>query len=417
MFSRSRRNLACWFTWSMGAILIVFAQVLYYLEVRDRLASFDSALYDRSRAIASMIESNQRLIKARPQLDNVFVLRNRSSMGSELLYVRWYNPQGKIVQFTGEPPLTTVNLKPGFETIAKNPTLSIRQLTLPVMKGEALMGYLQVATSLQPFESLSLKLRLFLSFGVPLTLGTISLTGWLLGGMAMQPIRKSYEAQSRFTADASHELRAPLAAMLSNAQVGLLIPGAEGTPQSQRLEKIVSLAKSMTILVNNLLLLARYEGKLNQKSLEEIDLTLILQDVVPHYQNQTTQKKLTFLHHIPPQTIKVKGEAELLRLVFENLLNNAFKYTPEGGKVQLQLETHAGYAVMSVTDTGDGIPAADLPHIFDRFYRVDTARTRKTGGFGLGLAIAQQIIQAHNGDIQATSIVGKGSTFQVKLPL
>ena len=417
MFSRSRRNLACWFTWSMGAILIVFAQVLYYLEVRDRLASFDSALYDRSRAIASMIESNQRLIKARPQLDNVFVLRNRSSMGSELLYVRWYNPQGKIVQFTGEPPLTTVNLKPGFETIAKNPTLSIRQLTLPVMKGEALIGYLQVAISLEPFESLSLKLRLFLSFGVPLTLGTISLTGWLLGGMAMQPIRKSYEAQTRFTADASHELRAPLAAMLSNAQVGLLIPGAEGTPQSQRLEKIVSLAKSMTMLVNNLLLLARYEGKLNQKSLEEIDLTLILQDLVPYYQNQTTQKNLTFLHHIPPKTIKVKGEAELLRLVFENLLNNAFKYTPEGGKVQLQLETHSGSAVISVTDTGDGIPAADLRHIFDRFYRVDTARTRKTGGFGLGLAIAQQIIQAHNGDIEATSIVSKGSTFQVKLPL
>lgn len=417
MFSRSRRNLACWFTWSMGAILIVFAQVLYYLEVRDRLASFDSALYDRSRAIASMIESNQRLIKARPQLDNVFVLRNRSSMGSELLYVRWYSPQGKIVQFTGEPPLTTVNLKPGFETIAKNPTLSIRQLTLPVMKGEALIGYLQVAISLEPFESLSLKLRLFLSFGVPLTLGTISLTGWLLGGMAMQPIRKSYEAQSRFTADASHELRAPLAAMLSNAQVGLLIPGAEGTPQSQRLEKIVSLAKSMTILVNNLLLLARYEGKLNEKSLEEIDLTLILQDLVPYYQNQTTQKNLTFLDHIPPKTIKVKGEPELLRLVFENLLNNAFKYTPEGGKVELQLETHSGSAVISVTDTGDGIPAADLPHIFDRFYRVDSTRTRKTGGFGLGLAIAQQIIQAHNGDIQATSIVGKGSTFQVKLPL
>lgn len=401
----------------MGGILIVFAQVLYYLDVRDRLETFDGGLYDRSRAIASMIEYNRRLAQSTPELQNVLVLRNQSGMGSELLYIRWYNSQGKIVQFVGKPPLVKVKPKPGFETTLENSGLSVRQLTLPVMKGDILLGYLQVATSLQPFENLTLKLRLFLSLGVPLTLGAIGFTGWLLGGMAMQPIHKSYQAQSRFTADASHELRAPLAAILSNAQVGLLTPGNEGKPQSQRLEKIVTLAKSMTFLVNNLLLLARHEGKLNQKSLQNLDLTLMLQDLAQHYQNQTATKNLTLLYHQPKKTIKINGELELLRLVFENLLDNACKYTPAGGQVKLELETHSGYAVIMVTDTGDGIPPEDLSHVFDRFYRVDIARTRKTGGFGLGLAIAKQIVQAHNGEIRATSIVGKGSTFQVKLPL
>jgi signal transduction histidine kinase len=114
--------------------------------------------------------------------------------------------------------------------------------------------------------------------------------------------------------------------------------------------------------------------------------------------------------------VSLCADSELLQQAVRNLLDNAFKYTPSGGTVHLRLFTQPRRAIIQVEDDGIGIPAADLPKIFDRFYRVDTARARQTGGFGLGLAIAQQIVEAHGGRITAKSVEGQGATFQIELP-
>lgn len=423
MFSRSRRNLACWFTLSMGSILVVFAGLVYYQEVTQQLEVVDRLLYKTTRVMAASVQ--YRLVQGQRQVDleNVGWLGNNPlPLDTELVYARWYDASGRVVQFFGAPPPERLTVPSGFQTIKPANDQKwfshhswLRQATLPVKQKGVLIGYLQVATLLSPTQKTLDELRLFLALAVPIALGAIGFTGWFLGGLAMQPIRQAYEQLQRFTSNASHELRAPLAAVLSNAQVGLL--SQDSSQQRLRLEKIIDVTKSMSSLVSNLLFLARHEGRLAPESLQEISLTSLLQQLADNYAPGAIAQNLSFTSELPEPPVNLLADADLLRQAVMNLLSNASKYTPAGGTVQLRLFTRSHWAVIQVEDSGIGISATDLPHIFERFYRVDTERTRATGGFGLGLAIAQQIIQAHSGHITAHSVIGQGTTFQIKLPL
>lgn len=425
MFSRSRRNLACWFALSMGSILILFAGVVYYREVEDQFRAFDQELYRKSKVTAAGVIYRLHRGRWRVDLENLPLMRgNTLPLDSQLVYARWYNPDRQLMQFVGATPPSQLEVKLGFQTIktgSKTKETSsekwLRQVTLPVLQNSLLIGYLQVATPLAPIREKLDQMRLFLSLGVPVTLGLIGLTGWVLGGLAMQPIRRSYEQLQRFTADASHELRTPLAAIMSNAQVGLLSPVGDGSQQRHRLEKIVETTKSMSALISNLLLLARHEGTLAPEASKSIDLVNLLQPLIDDYSVQAAAQSLSFISHLPDLPVCLNADPELLQQAVRNLLNNAFKYTLSGGTIYLRLFTKSRRVIIQVEDDGIGIPATDLPHIFERFYRVDTVRARQTGGFGLGLSIAQQIVQAHGGRITAQSVVKQGSTFQIELPL
>jgi signal transduction histidine kinase len=229
-------------------------------------------------------------------------------------------------------------------------------------------------------------------------------------------LERACDRLERFTANASHELRAPIAAILSNAQLGLMTPEEDWIQPRQRLDKIVHLAKSMSALVNDLLFLARHEGITNKRSLHPFDLRSLLSALLKDWQTQTADLDLQITADLPDHPVILRGDADLIQQVITNLLSNACRYTPAGGRITMRLWTTKETAILEVADTGIGISPEALPYIFERFYREDRARSRETGGFGLGLAIAQQIVQAHRGKISVTSKVGAGSAFTVSLP-
>lgn len=387
MFDRSRRNLAYWFAASMGGILLAFAGVGYGFIVQTQLRNFDDLLYRRSRI----------LIGVQPAIPGV-----TQQIPIDLTYARWYRVDRQRIKYIGSPGANYLVGTIGFESID-----GLRQLTLPIQRQNQTIGYLQVATPLTPLQQSLDQVRYFLLIGVPSAIAIIGVAGWILGGVAMQPSRRAYAQLQRFTADASHELRAPISAVLSNAQVGLM-PPEDPQEQHDRLERIVEIAKSMSALVTNLLWLARHE-ELDRARFQTIDLVKLIQGL--DYPDDRT-----FTLSLPDYPVQIEADPELIKQAIVNLLSNAFKYTPIEGTVRIELISKQA-AIIRVIDTGIGIPAEDLPHIFDRFYRVDTARSKQTGGFGLGLAIVQQIVQAHQGQVTVSSQPGAGSTFQIELPL
>ncbi|MBD2103960.1 cell wall metabolism sensor histidine kinase WalK [Leptolyngbya sp. FACHB-261] len=422
MFNQSRRNLARWFTLSMGSILVLFAGVIYQIEAQDKLKGIDRLLYDKTRVMAASVNYKVRQNQSQVDLSNVPLLGSGSHpLAEDLIYVRWYNVEGRLVRFFGASPPEQLNTSFGYLTIqSTDPVLGtgiwLRQATLPVAGRTGVLGYLQVATPLIETQNNLTQFQLVLTFAVPITLGLIGLTGWFLSGLAMQPIRQAYQQLQQFTADASHELRSPLSAILTNAQLGLFI-AADDSRYHHPLGNIVDSAKSMGVLVNNLLLLARHQGRLAPESLKLLSLNALLKNLASQFATIAKSQNIKLNYEQPERQVELWADPDLLRQVVENLLDNACKYTSGSGTVLLRLIAQPGWAIIQVVDTGIGIPEADLPYIFNRFYQVDTERSQGSGGFGLGLAIVRQIVQAHGGQIHVTSTVGKGSTFQVELPL
>jgi heavy metal sensor kinase len=229
-------------------------------------------------------------------------------------------------------------------------------------------------------------------------------------------IESAFQRITQFTADASHELRTPVSLIRTEAELALRRSRGEAE-YKESLRHILLEAERTTVLIEQLLSMARADSGRETLNLQPVDLRQTLRSVVDGWQQVATIRNLQFSTSLDEQSSYVMGDETLLRRLTDILLDNAFKYTPSPGEVHLSLEQKAENAVLTVRDSGVGIAEEDQTKIFERFYRVDKARSRAQGGTGLGLAIAQWIVTQHRGSIAVESRPGEGSTFRVELPL
>lgn len=331
----------------------------------------------------------------------------------------------------------------------------LRLLSVPVVVEGRTLAYLQVGRDLEPLREILGRLLTLLLLAGPAVIVIAAAGGYWLAGRALAPIEairqraaslsaqdlsqrldmslpddevgrlahtfnemlerldESFRRQRRFTADASHELRTPLAVIQGEVDVTLEQPRT----QADYVEALASIgdeSERMSRLINELLLLARSDADELPLHCEALDLADLLRVLAGELQAQARATDVNLTVDLP-QPLPVYADADRMLQLFINLLENAFTYA-SGSRVILSGRRRAAAVVISVADSGPGIAPEHLPHLFERFYRVDKARSRKSGGSGLGLAIVQEIVQAHRGEIAVESSEHRGTVFTVWLP-
>ena len=233
----------------------------------------------------------------------------------------------------------------------------------------------------------------------------------------MTELRRLERVRQDFVANVSHEFKTPLTAIQGFAET--LLAGALDDAQNNRrfLGIIRDHAARLARLTDDLLKLARIEAGKLEVEFRPVDIAEQIERCLETTSLKAGRKQIALEAQIPSTLPLVRGDAGLLREVLQNLLDNAVQYTPQGGRIQVLLTVGARDVVITIADTGIGIPLADQERIFERFYRVDAARSREAGGTGLGLSIAKHIVEAHGGRLWVESEVGSGSRFSFSVPL
>ena len=236
-----------------------------------------------------------------------------------------------------------------------------------------------------------------------------------LNGM-LGRLEAAFKKITQFTADASHELRTPVAVMRTRAELSLRKARSADEYRDVIAEVLMELEKTSG-LIEQLMFLARADSGAEILHFSSTNVAEVLREACHQGSALAEAKQIGFQEQISGDSMWIRGDATSLRRLFLILIDNAVKYTPANGKVEVSLQRNDGYAVAQVRDTGIGIAETDLPNVFERFYRADKARSRESGGVGLGLSIGRWITEVHAGTIEVHSSPGRGSTFQIRLPL
>ncbi|KAF0173337.1 MAG: integral membrane sensor signal transduction histidine kinase [Limisphaerales bacterium] len=455
--------------WYAGVIAVVFLLLggFMYLGMKHHL---EKNLRETQSKRAGVIAET--LVARVAQLGEAHVIQEiRESYAPELnsRFIRVTRPDGSVLYVCGVPAdlsFDPTKVPPAATTVARayarveSPpeSESLLIVTGPVPTAAGTFR-VEVGASLGPVETVLREWLVTFALAFPFLLAVAAGGGWFLARRALEPVRKIIhgteqisshnlgerlpvprtgdelerlstalnqmiarldEALShnrRFMADASHELRTPLTIL--RGELETMLQQTDGAPELQdRIGSVLEEVERLAKIVENLFALSRLDAGEAQAESVPFDLGQLAATTAEQMSLLAEDKQVS-LNCLAPRAVSVEGDRARLKQVVVNLLDNAVKYTPPGGSVTLSVVAapNIGKAVLEVTDTGMGIPAGALPHVFERFFRVDKARSRELGGAGIGLSIVKAICTAHGGQVEVASEEGRGARFRVLLPL
>ncbi len=464
-FNSIRSRLTAWHVTLLGTVLVLFSILLYGFLSNRLHESVDNSL----KISATVVRKTALLQYSRtplPGLEHFF----EQFLGYSNLnkFYRIYDGSGNVgsrskgvdaskFPLTQEAYARALNGEETYETFIVESEHPIRVITMPVIRDQSLVNLVQVGTSLSSVQETLKNLRIFLFTAVPGILILSGFVGRLIARRSLKPVtnitqtakeiadgadlkqripvaeaqdeigvlaktfnkmmdrlENSFSQIRQFSSDASHELRTPLTVLKGQSELGLSklrTPTEYQEVLSSNLEEI----NFMSRILDDLFILSKSDENQIPMHWSEVDFKAVLEEICKNAEILADEKgvkiKIAYL-----DSVNLVGDPHMLRQMVWTLLHNGIKYSQPGGEIRVTLQNLKDSAYFTIQDTGIGIPENDLPKIFDRFYRVDKARSRVEGGSGLGLSICKHIVERHNGTIDVESKFGVGTKFKIHLP-
>ena len=464
-FKSIRSRLTAWYVTLLAIILILFSVLLNYFLAKRLHESVDNSLTVSATVVAT--SATMRLGNSPlPGLNQLF--EQFMNQGNLNKFYRIYDGSGNVGSRSKNISASQFPLSQGayadalegknsYETFTVGGQQPIRVITMPILLEGKLVNLVQVGTSLEAVQETLRNLKIFLFTAVPSVLILAALFARFMARRALKPISRiidtareigqgqelskripvlkikdelgqlaltfnemmnrlenSFAQMRQFSSDASHELRTPLTVLKGQNE---LILSKQRKPEeyqeviSSNLEEINYMSK----VLEDLFVLSKSDENQVNIDYKPVDLRALVEEVFKHAEILAEEKNIKIIIAFL-EPIEIKGDEVRLRQMVWNVLQNGIKYTQQGGELKISLQNEVDFALLTIQDTGIGIPEEDLPLIFNRFYRVDKARTRDEGGSGLGLSICRQIAEAHKGKIEVESKLGVGTRFKICLP-
>ncbi|TMC00670.1 MAG: hypothetical protein E6J42_00020 [Chloroflexi bacterium] len=414
MFNKARWRLTLWFAAVVAVILVVIGGAVYFTARTSLFRQVNSDLEAHAQREVIQPLANRQLDPGRQSLVDI------ATAGGYFYAIT--GADGQVLQRTPNTDVTGLaapaDLSPSAKFIDTRSSDGdhLRIYLQPVQGPRGNTFFVQVGRSTEPERTALNRLVLILAAGGGAGLMLAFAGGFLLAGRALAPIQTAVAKQRQFVADASHELRTPLALIRANAELLERDAVKPVAANITSVHDIIGETDRLSALVGQMLTLASADAGQEPAERVPVELGALAADAVREMRLLSAEKQVSINAHADGPAI-VEGDPLRLRQLLTILVDNSIKYSPAGAAVDVRARAAGERALLQVTDNGRGIPAEAVPQIFERFYRVDKARSREMGGAGLGLSIARWIAETHGGSIDIQSEPGKGTTVTVALPL